>query len=214
MSKADAGFSATQIGSLPGLLGFDWIEVRAAFARGRFDIGKQHLALNGYLHAATVVALADTACGYGCVMSLPQGASGFTTAELKANFIGTAREGGVVCDARLVHGGRTPKSGTRRSRARPTARRSLCSDAPRSFSTGPGRAPRQDDDCRTVVALSLRAVPPAGAAGAVAQADQLAPAASSTNSFTSWTMRRRSLELFSRVNARASARPSEDARKS
>ena len=107
MSKADAGFSATQIGSLPGLLGFDWIEVRAAFARGRFDIGKQHLALNGYLHAATVVALADTACGYGCVMSLPQGASGFTTAELKANFIGTAREGGVVCDARLVHGGRT-----------------------------------------------------------------------------------------------------------
>jgi 1,4-dihydroxy-2-naphthoyl-CoA hydrolase len=65
------------------------------------------LALNGYLHAATVVALADTACGYGCVMSLPEGASGFTTAELKANFIGTAREGGVSCDARLVHGGRT-----------------------------------------------------------------------------------------------------------
>jgi 1,4-dihydroxy-2-naphthoyl-CoA hydrolase len=107
MSKSDAGFTAAQIGSLPGLLGFDWIDVRAGFARGRFDIGKQHLALNGYLHAATVVALADTACGYGCVMSLPQGASGFTTAELKANFIGTALEGGVSCDARLVHGGRT-----------------------------------------------------------------------------------------------------------
>jgi 1,4-dihydroxy-2-naphthoyl-CoA hydrolase len=107
MSKSDAAFSAAQIGTLPGILGFDWIEVRAGFARGRFDIGKQHLALNGYLHAATVVALADTACGYGCVMSLPQGASGFTTAELKANFIGTAREGGVICDGRLVHGGRT-----------------------------------------------------------------------------------------------------------
>ncbi len=107
MSKSDAGFTTAQTGSLPGLLGFDWIDVRAGFAQGRFDIGKQHLALNGYLHAATVVALADTACGYGCVMSLPEGASGFTTAELKANFIGTAREGGVTCDARLVHGGRS-----------------------------------------------------------------------------------------------------------
>ena len=53
------------------------------------------------------MALADTACGYGCVMSLPQGTSGFTTAELKADFIGTAREGGVTCDARLLHAGRT-----------------------------------------------------------------------------------------------------------
>jgi 1,4-dihydroxy-2-naphthoyl-CoA hydrolase len=107
MSESDAGFNAAQVGSLPGLLGFDWIDVRAGFARGRFDIGKQHLASNGYLHAATVVALADTACGYGCVMSLPEGASGFTTAELKANFIGTALEGGITCDARLLHGGRT-----------------------------------------------------------------------------------------------------------
>jgi uncharacterized protein (TIGR00369 family) len=70
-------------------------------------IGKQHLAPNGYLHAAAVVALADTACGYGCVMSLPEGAAGFTTAELKANFIGTALAGGITCEARLLHGGRT-----------------------------------------------------------------------------------------------------------
>ena len=77
------------------------------FARGRFDVAKQHLAPNGYLHAATVVALADTACGYGCMTSLPKGASGFTTIELKANFLGTALEGGVICEARLLHGGRT-----------------------------------------------------------------------------------------------------------
>ena len=37
-----------------------------------------HVAPNGYLHAGTVVALADTACGYGCIASLPDGASGFT----------------------------------------------------------------------------------------------------------------------------------------
>ena len=65
------------------------------------------LAPNGYLHAAAVVALADTACGYGCVASLPDGATGFTTIELKANFLGTATEGALACTARLVHGGRT-----------------------------------------------------------------------------------------------------------
>jgi uncharacterized protein (TIGR00369 family) len=40
-------------------------------------------------------------------MSLPEGAAGFTTAELKANFIGTALAGGITCEARLLHGGRT-----------------------------------------------------------------------------------------------------------
>jgi uncharacterized protein (TIGR00369 family) len=40
-------------------------------------------------------------------MSLPEGAGGFTTAELKTNFIGTALEGGIACQARMLHGGRT-----------------------------------------------------------------------------------------------------------
>ncbi len=107
MSETAAAFRAAQIGYLPGVLGFDWTDVRRGFACGRVELGKQHLAPNGYLHAATIVALADTACGYGCLMSLPEGATGFTTAELKANFLGTTLEGGVTCDARLVHGGRT-----------------------------------------------------------------------------------------------------------
>ena len=50
---------------------------------------------------------ADSACGYGCATSLPEGANGFTTIELKSNHLGTARDGTVVCEARLVHGGRT-----------------------------------------------------------------------------------------------------------
>jgi uncharacterized protein (TIGR00369 family) len=107
MSEATAAFRAKQIGFLPDHLAFDWVDVRRGFAQGRFAIGKQHLAPNGYLHAAAVVALADTACGYGCLMSLPENASNFTTVELKANFMGTALEGGVTCDARLVHAGRT-----------------------------------------------------------------------------------------------------------
>ena len=107
MNNAAAAFRAKQIGYLPDHLGLDWIDVRHGFAHGRFEIGKQHLAPNGYLHAATVVALADTACGYGCIASLPEGATGFTTVELKANFIGTALDGAVTCEARLLHGGRT-----------------------------------------------------------------------------------------------------------
>jgi len=107
MSDAAAAFRAKQIGFLPDHLGLDWSDLRHGYARGRFEIGKQHLAPNGYLHAAAVVALADTACGYGCMMSLPADAGGFTTAELKANFIGTALEGAVICEARLLHGGRT-----------------------------------------------------------------------------------------------------------
>lgn len=66
------------------------------------------MAPNGFMHAASVIALADSASGYGCVASLPPGASGFTTIELKSNFLGTARQGETVtCEARLSHGGRT-----------------------------------------------------------------------------------------------------------
>jgi 1,4-dihydroxy-2-naphthoyl-CoA hydrolase len=107
MNDLAAAFRAGQIGFLPDHMGLEWIELRPGFAHGELQIDKRHLAPNGYLHAATVVALADTACGYGCIVSLPEGATGFTTAELKANFLGTALKGRITCEARLLHGGRT-----------------------------------------------------------------------------------------------------------
>src|SRR5262245_4649669 len=64
-------------------------------------------AWNGYLHAGSVVALADTCCGYGALRSLPVGATGFTTIELKSNFFGSAREGVITCVAKPLHQGRT-----------------------------------------------------------------------------------------------------------
>jgi uncharacterized protein (TIGR00369 family) len=70
-------------------------------------VKSHHLSPTGFLHAASVVALADSACGFGCQHALPEGATGFTTAEPKAHFLGTSRQGGVRCIARLVHGGRT-----------------------------------------------------------------------------------------------------------
>ena len=96
-----------QQGSLPALLGIEWLRAEHALVSARLAILPHHLAPNGFLHAATVVVLADTACGYGCMGALPDDASGFTTIELKTNLIGTVREGAIVCDATLVHGGRS-----------------------------------------------------------------------------------------------------------
>lgn len=94
-------------GRLPGLIGFRV----TSFAEGRLDaevtLRPELLAPNGYLHAASIVALADTACGYGCLAHLPDGASNFTTIELKTNFLGTARDGTIACTARATHLGRT-----------------------------------------------------------------------------------------------------------
>ena len=71
------------------------------------EVRPELLAPNGYLHAGAVVALADTTCGFGTRAHLPEGAVGFTTIELKTNFLRTARSGAVDCVATLVHGGRT-----------------------------------------------------------------------------------------------------------
>jgi 1,4-dihydroxy-2-naphthoyl-CoA hydrolase len=92
---------------LPGLLGVQVDEIEEGQVRMHLQLRPELLAPNGYLHAATVVALADSACGYGCFASLPEGATGFTTIELKTNFLGTAREGTLRCESRRAHGGRT-----------------------------------------------------------------------------------------------------------
>lgn len=92
---------------LPGLLGLEVLAVRPDELRARMKVTHRICAPNGFLHAAAVVALADTACGYATVNNLPRGAEGFTTIELKTNFIGTALKGDVRCVARLAHKGRT-----------------------------------------------------------------------------------------------------------
>jgi 1,4-dihydroxy-2-naphthoyl-CoA hydrolase len=92
---------------LPGLLGIEIDAIEPGLVRMHLRLREELLAPNGYLHAGTVVGLADSACGYGCIASLPEGGTGFTTIELKTNFLATALEGTLGCEARLVHGGRT-----------------------------------------------------------------------------------------------------------
>jgi len=95
------------IGYLPRLIGVEIIKIAADGLVGRLPVRPELLAPNGYLHAASVIALADTMAGYGTMANLPAGAKTFTTIELKSNFLGTAHDGVIVCTATPVHLGRT-----------------------------------------------------------------------------------------------------------
>lgn len=90
-------------GRLPGLIGFRVVNLEENKLVAEVDLRPELLAPNGFLHAATIVALADTACGFGCIAHLPEGAENFTTVELKTNFLGTAREGTIMAIAHPVH---------------------------------------------------------------------------------------------------------------
>ena len=94
-------------GFLPGYMGIVITGLTDNELRAELTIQRHHIAPNGFLHAGTVVTLADTACGYGCVAHLPEGATGFTTIELKSNFLGTATEGRLRATVTAVHQGRT-----------------------------------------------------------------------------------------------------------
>jgi len=100
-------WNAVGLDYLPGHLGMTFIKVEPDEVLARLAVSKTLSAWNGFLHAGSVVSLADTCCGYGTVRSLPAGAAGFTTVELKSNFLGTARDGAIVCTARPLHQGRT-----------------------------------------------------------------------------------------------------------
>jgi uncharacterized protein (TIGR00369 family) len=93
--------------NLPGYLGIVITRVSESEVCSELPVKKSLMAPNGFLHAGSVVTLADTSAGYGCVANLPEGAIGFTTIELKSNHVGTARDGTIECTATAVHLGKT-----------------------------------------------------------------------------------------------------------
>jgi uncharacterized protein (TIGR00369 family) len=93
--------------NLPGYLGIVITRVSESEVWSELPVKKSLMAPNGFLHAGSVVTLADTSAGYGCAANLPEGASGFTTIELKSNHVGTARDGTIECTATAVHLGKT-----------------------------------------------------------------------------------------------------------
>ncbi len=100
-------FNQLSADSLPGHLGIVITHVESKMVKSELQVKKLLMAPNGFLHAGTVVTLADTSAGYGCIANLPAGATGFTTIELKSNFLSTARDGTIDCIATAVHLGKT-----------------------------------------------------------------------------------------------------------
>ncbi len=92
---------------LPGLLGIVITELKENCIAAEIEITNSHFAPNGYIHAAAVVALADTTAGYGCIAHLPENGKSFTTIELKSNFLSSAKTGTMICEAIPLHLGKT-----------------------------------------------------------------------------------------------------------
>ena len=90
-----------------GELGIEVVRAEPGTVVGQIQVRPEFLAPNGFIHAAVLVSFADSLCGSGTVEALPRAATAHTTIELKANLLGTVRNGILECRATLVHGGRT-----------------------------------------------------------------------------------------------------------
>lgn len=99
-------FSRIAAECLPGHLQMKVTQIEGREVHAEMPVTQAHMAPNGFLHAASIITLADSASGYGCYANLPEGANAFTTIELKSNFLGTARDGVIECVAKAVHLGK------------------------------------------------------------------------------------------------------------
>jgi 1,4-dihydroxy-2-naphthoyl-CoA hydrolase len=107
MNYKQIDFSQFGADCFPGLLGIEVLNVSTNSATAQMEIKQSLFAPNGYLHAGSVVSLADTIAGYACLYNLPPLAKSFTTIEIKSNFLGTTKTGYVVAEATLQHAGQT-----------------------------------------------------------------------------------------------------------
>lgn len=92
---------------LPGFLGVEFLSLEQGRASSRMPLRPMHMAPNQRLHAASLIALADTTTGHATMAHLPAGARSFATIELKSNHLGTLTEGAIACVATAAHLGRT-----------------------------------------------------------------------------------------------------------
>jgi uncharacterized protein (TIGR00369 family) len=91
---------------VPGQLGCVFDHSAEDLVTGHIDVTENLIAGTGFLFAPAVIALADTCAAIGCGNNIPAGAS-FTTIELKANFLASARVGErVTCRCTPAHLGR------------------------------------------------------------------------------------------------------------
>ena len=100
-------FHERQTGSLPDRFGLQVTAIAEGRMEAQLAVQPWMLAPNGFLHAASVLLLADTCAGYATLAHLPDGAKNFTTIELKSNFLATVKEGLIRTECTAEHLGRT-----------------------------------------------------------------------------------------------------------
>ena len=108
MSVTPEFFNSGDKDNYPGKLGIRILELDDGHSLLEMELDQSHMNYLNTLHGGAIVSLADTAAGYGTFFDLPENASGFTTIELKCNFMRGSQPGDVVqCSARRIHNGRT-----------------------------------------------------------------------------------------------------------
>lgn len=75
------------------------VDIRLPF---REDLTQQH----GFLHAGTIAAVADSACGYAALSLMPADA-GVLSIEFKVNMLAPAKGDAIVARGRVIRAGRT-----------------------------------------------------------------------------------------------------------
>ena len=83
------------VGSFPGDLGIEPLELSGQRSCGRIVVDARHLHPGGYVHGGVWVAFADTVAAWGTRRNLPADRD-FTTIELKANVFAAGRTGDVL----------------------------------------------------------------------------------------------------------------------
>jgi uncharacterized protein (TIGR00369 family) len=75
------------------------VDIRLPF---RDDLTQQH----GFLHAGTIAAVADSACGYAALSLMPADA-GVLSIEFKVNMLAPAKGDAIVARGQVIRAGRT-----------------------------------------------------------------------------------------------------------
>ena len=100
-------FKAHGEGYLFDHLGMTFSFDPSGVATGLLVLERHHFSWKGRIHAGTLFALADSCAGFGCLKSLPEGATGFATLEAKTNFVATTDGGTIKAVATPKHLGRS-----------------------------------------------------------------------------------------------------------
>ncbi|MBT3476135.1 PaaI family thioesterase [bacterium] len=87
-------------------LGIEITKINKRTAVAKLKVSQATMAPNGLIHGGSITSLADTACGFGTMYHLKEKEM-FATVELKTNFIAAVQKGTIVCEASLIHKGKT-----------------------------------------------------------------------------------------------------------